>query len=80
MSTRRFLPTLVLCVAASAGLLVLAAVLDAPALAAVAMVLVVACFVARDAWRWRGAGRQYLAVTLLLVAVVALAFLAQRAL
>jgi hypothetical protein len=64
---------------AAAIALALAEILDAPWLRLVAVGLIVATFAAREAWQWRGAGRQWLLICgTLILGTIALAFIAQR--
>jgi hypothetical protein len=78
VTTRRFLTTTLLALTATAIALALAKVLDAPWLRIVAVVLLLVIFIAREAWHWWGAGREWLAVYATPLGVIALAFIAQR--
>jgi hypothetical protein len=78
MDTRHALGIGLLCVVAVAAALVLAAVLDAPWLRLVAVVLLLGTFVAREIWAWWGEGRTWLAMVGAMLAVVVLAFAAQK--
>jgi hypothetical protein len=74
----RFLVVLAAGLAAAAACLVLAAVLDAPALRLVAVAPIVGVLVAREAWTWRARGRVWLALLGLLLVVVVVAFAVER--
>ncbi len=78
MTTRRFLLVAVIGLSAGALCLVLAAVLDNPALAVIGTTFVLGVVVARTAWIWRGAGRQWLLFTAGLVGVILVAFVAEK--
>jgi hypothetical protein len=78
MDTRRFLLVGLPAVLLMAAALVLAEVLDAPWLRAVAVMLLVGVFVAREMWTWWGQGRQWLAMVGTLLAVMLVAFTLQK--
>ena len=63
---------------AAATFLALADVLGRPVLAVVGFAFVLFPFAAREAWLWRGAGRQWLLMTGGLIGFIALGFLAQQ--
>jgi hypothetical protein len=77
VSTPRFLAILAVGLALAAAFLVLASVLDAPALRFVAVACILGVFVGRELWIWRD-WRWALAIPVALLVVVVLAFLAQR--
>jgi hypothetical protein len=79
VTNRRFLLTASVGVLALAVALVLAEILDAPWLRLVAVAMLVLVVIAREAWIWRGARREWLAMYgTLIVVVIVLAFVAQR--
>jgi hypothetical protein len=55
-----------------------AAVLDSPALGVAGALLVLLVFGAREGWMWRGRGRQWLVMMGGLLAVILVAFVAQK--
>jgi hypothetical protein len=79
MKTRRFLPVALVSVAAAAGALALAEVLDAPWLRIVAVGLLLGVLVAREVWAWRGRGRLWIGMVAGLLGVVVLAFVVEKA-
>jgi cell division protein FtsX len=79
MTTRRFLTTAGLGFLAAAIALALAEILDAPWLRLVAVALIAGSLAAREAWHWRGEGRQWLLIYgTLILGTIALAFIAHR--
>lgn len=78
MSNRRFVAVLAASLALAATFLALADVLGRPVLAVVGFAFVLFAFAAREAWLWRGAGRQWLLMTGGLIGFVALGLLAQQ--
>jgi hypothetical protein len=78
LTTRRFLLGAVITVVTMAAALALAELLDAPWLRLVAVALLVGIFIAHEAWMWWGEGRKWLAIYGVLLAAIALAFIAQR--
>jgi hypothetical protein len=78
MTTRRFLTTAGIGLLAAATALALAEILDAPWLRLVAVGLIAGSLAAREAWHWRGEGRQWLLICTLILGTIALAFIAQR--
>lgn len=60
--------------ASGAALLILSSVTDSAVLAVAGAGCIVAVFVAREAWVWRGAGRQWLTMVGALAVIVLVAF------
>lgn len=78
LRTPTFLLSLLLGLGTAALLLVLATVLDVPALRYVALVAIVGVVAAREAWAWRGNGRLWLVVYGGLAGTIVLAFVIER--
>ncbi len=64
------------CLVVAAGLLVVADVFDAPALAVLGCAAVIAVLAARESWLSRGHGGQWIAMLGVVVGVIAVAFAA----
>jgi uncharacterized membrane protein len=78
MTTRRFVLVAVIGLIGGALCLALAAVLDKPELAMIGTTLVLGVVLARTAWTWLGAGRQWLLWTAGLAGVILVAFLFEK--
>jgi len=79
MTTRRFLTTAGIGLLGAATALALAEILDAPWLRLVAVGMIAGSLAAREAWHWRGEGRQWLLIYgTLILGTIALAFIAHQ--
>lgn len=78
MRNRPALAAIALCLLVAALALVLADRFDTPAVGVVAVVAVVGAFAVREAWAWRGDGKTWVLLSGSLLAVVAVAFLANK--